>query len=339
MVKPLLILLAIAFLWSLAGCSALNRGSQAEGSQNTPTQSIFFASGSTPSTLAANNGGPVGTPTLSVMFAGQIFTAHTAQLSPAARVTPTLSGFFFANGATASPTLANPGSGTPTLSILFHKGDATQTPTLNPDNPTQATPSATPKPTNQITPTTVGSGIIAQSAIFSDTLNADWILDNSWGGKWSLDSAVNTPEGHKSVSYKPSEDFGALFFSVQKSTSHAIPRKQTMGISFRLNPGDLPLGADQLAVTVVGSNDYTYWLKGDSSVTSLNNGQIFSETRLYYLNVNRALPPNTWTEITVWLDKLQYDPMYDNVTGIYLKTDRGVQNTIYVADVTLLSSQ
>jgi hypothetical protein len=73
-------------------------------------------------------------------------------------------------------------------------------------------------------------------------------------------------------------------------------------------------------VTVLGSNSYTYWVEDDISVKSIYE-PVFSETRLYYLGVNRTIPPNTWVKVELWLDERIYDPDYRYVTGFYIKNE------------------
>ena len=62
----------------------------------------------------------------------------------------------------------------------------------------------------------------------------------------------------------------------------------------------------------------------------------FSETRLYFLGINRDIPPETWVNVEVWLDDLQYDPIYEYVTGFYIKNDEGFGQTFYVDAVRII---
>jgi hypothetical protein len=91
---------------------------------------------------------------------------------------------------------------------------------------------------------------------------------------------------------------------------------------------------------VLGSNSYTYWLANDTSVptdtTVTVEAPLFSETRLYDLHINRAIPPGTWVQVVVWLDDLIYDPEYTYVTGMYIKNNKGFLNTFYIDQVNLL---
>jgi hypothetical protein len=76
---------------------------------------------------------------------------------------------------------------------------------------------------------------------------------------------------------------------------------------------------------------------GDDSVPSPVLGEpAFSETRLYYLDINRTIPPDTWVLIEMWLDELAYEPDYEYVTGFYIKNNEGFAQTYYVDDVQLI---
>ena len=336
--------LALGLAGLLAGCSLSGKGAAAGGPLSTPTSSIFFLSGDSSIALEIKPPSQRGTPTQSSLFlsgsgSSQTPTATAAPVSKNQLQTPTLSVFF----AVASPQPTQEGTphsplphGTPTISALFDKLPPTPTDPQRTVSATVRSDSSGQNPTPSAQPVIRSAAQLKPVAVFSDSLDPNWSLDNSWGMDWAPDSAVVSPSGAKTIRFTPTEDFGGLFFTVQKSASAPYLREKTFGITFLLNPGDSTLGPDELAVTVVGSNEYPYWLKGDTSVSSENKGQMFSETRLYYLAVNRSLPPNSWTQINVWLDKLIYDPLYLNVTGIYLKTDRGVRKTIHIADVSLM---
>jgi hypothetical protein len=122
---------------------------------------------------------------------------------------------------------------------------------------------------------------------------------------------------------------------VREGVTQTYPYSAVLGISFWLNSGADTLNTDALVVTVLGSNDYGYYLPNDKSVVT-DAKNFFSETRLYYLGINRSIPPNTWVPIVLWLDSLPYDPPYKNVTGIYLKNDASFRQTFYVDQVELL---
>jgi len=141
--------------------------------------------------------------------------------------------------------------------------------------------------------------------------------------------------GNVGIEVTPQEDFGTLFFTVEKGAKETYGLDRVLGVSVWINSGDQPLNPNDLSITVVGSNDYTYWVPGDKSVAT-DSTHFFSESRLYYLGVKNTVPPNTWVEAVVRLDKLPYEPDYKYVTGIYIKNDEWFRRTFYIDQVHLL---
>ena len=141
----------------------------------------------------------------------------------------------------------------------------------------------------------------------------------------------------------PTDDFGLFFLTVRKEALKIYPRDRILGISFWLNGGAGSIATSDLAVTVTGSNKYTYWVADDTSVkvdTPVTaDTPLFSETRLYFLHINHSIPPNTWVEVILWLDDRIYDPDYDNITGVYIKNDKGFLHPYYIDDIQLLVQQ
>ncbi len=202
----------------------------------------------------------------------------------------------------------------------------------------------------------------AEQLIYDDALNPNWTLDNSFlvdydpldTKHWfeslsesSADGKATGPgknaalsTGAVAIKVTPTDDFGALFFTVQPETTTDYSLNSVLGISFWLNSGPQLLDTADLAVAVLGSNELTYWQSGDDSVLgALSNAQdaeTFSETRLYFLDINRSIPPDTWTRVFVWLDELEFQPDYEHVTGFYIKTDGNFRGTFYVDQVSLL---
>ncbi len=138
----------------------------------------------------------------------------------------------------------------------------------------------------------------------------------------------------------PTDDFGQFFLTVSKDAKKIYPRDRILGISFWLNGGANSIATSDLAVAVTGSNRYAYWVEDDTSVkvdTPVTaEAPLFPETRLYYLHINHSIPPNTWVEIILWLDDQVYDPDYKNITGIYIKNDKGFLQPYYIDDIQLL---
>lgn len=201
----------------------------------------------------------------------------------------------------------------------------------------QVTPTTAPLPTPGDTPTpapTPAPPKLITSTIFADGLVAEWTLDNSRWMRYERQGEV-VHSGDVALAFEPEEDFGSLFFTVRENARETFPYRQVMGVGFWLNAGDEELDLEDLALTVVGSNEVSYWVPGDNSVRS-DNDPIFSETRLYFLDFNLPFPANQWVYVELWLDDLVFDPVYEYVTGFYIKNDRGVFQTIYIDDVHLI---
>jgi len=168
--------------------------------------------------------------------------------------------------------------------------------------------------------------------IFDDALNENWIILENTGMTFDAASEERVNSGQHAISFTPEVDFGALYFAVKPETNTTYPFNEVIGIDFWLNSGDDFLQLDELAIAVIGSNDYYYWVEGDDSV-EFPAGETFSETRLYFLGLNRSIPPDTWVEVYLPMDSLIYDPEYRFVTGFYLKNDEGFANTLYLDDI------
>lgn len=179
---------------------------------------------------------------------------------------------------------------------------------------------------------------IAEIVIYADRLDPNWSLEQSRGVQIDPRQNDYVYLGSAAIAVTPTFDFGTIFFTVRKDAGVVYTRNQVLGISFRLSGGPNPIPNDSLAVTVVGSRRQPYWIAGETWATDPANPTAppFSETRLYFLGVNRTIPPDTWVEVVLWLDERQYDPLYTYVTGIYIKNDQEVRNPFYVDQVSLL---
>jgi hypothetical protein len=243
----------------------------------------------------------------------------------------------------SQPTAVPPNIPTPTLSSLFRdpptlvSGAPTAQPTHVLVQPTaQSIASPMPSVPN---PTRIADQVAAIS-LFDDTLNSDWSTERS--GKVNYDTASTTfvHGGEKAIMVTPTADFGQFFLTVRKGAQKIYPRERILGISFWLNGGKNSIATSDLAVTVTGSNQYTYWVADDSSVkvdTPVTaEAPLFPETRLYFLHINRTIPPNTWVEVVLWLDDQVYEPEYTYITGMYFKNDKEILTTYYIDDIQLL---
>lgn len=236
----------------------------------------------------------------------------------------------------ASP--AAPGRGEPpTVSALFDARQRAAPPTIT------RSPTATRRPTRTPGPPAAETGAapagrpsqITELVIFDETLAPDWSVDASWDVKLDLADHSHAYSGAAAVAVTPLKDYGALFFALKEGARVSFPVTNVIGVSLWLNSGDDYLTVDDLAVTIIGSNDYTYWVKDDTSV-QLGDLGTFPETRLRYLGFTRPLAPESWAEAVVELTELRYDPDYRYVTGVYIKNDQGFRRTFYVDRVVLL---
>lgn len=315
--KPSFLLL-VSGLLLLTACGGTERGEGAPTWQGTPTVAARFAM----AVLPIPHPAPAeGIPTVSLRFVGA-----QKRIGPSAGGTPTISPHFA--GATLKQAPSGPG-GTPTPAFYFAQGTplATNTPRST------GTPWPTPLPEEGEVAT---SPEFTLTYVYTDELAAGWSVTESWGVRLDLEDTTHAHGGEHAIAITPEEDYGSLFFTVVPGSPRVYPYDRTLGVRFWLNAGDEALYQDQLAVTVLGSNAYTYWEKDDKSVEITKGGSFFSETRLYYLGLNRALPAETWIEIVVWLDDLPFDPDYTYVTGLYVKSEAGLRNTFYVDDVALV---
>ena len=177
-------------------------------------------------------------------------------------------------------------------------------------------------------------------SVYGDTLNKNWTLANSQDMQYNVANQTFVHDGHTAIVSQPKKSFGKLFFSVQKDSAESYSRNKVLGLRFWLSGGTHSIATSDLAVTVLGSNQYTYWNNADNSVkidaTITPESPLFSETRLYDLGINTTIPPKTWVEVIVWLDSLQFDPEYKYVTGFYVKNDQGNFDPFYLDHIDLL---
>lgn len=189
---------------------------------------------------------------------------------------------------------------------------------------------------------------IDEIVVYNETLDPNWTVEHSQGMRYNLSATDYVLNGKTTIAITPTVDFGQFFLAVREDTDIPYARDRILGVSFWLNGGENDIATDELAVTVLGSNAYTHWVATDKSAqidAGIPDDEItadtplFSETRLYYLDINRTIPPDTWVEVIVWLDNLSYDPLYDYVTGIYIKNGEGFLNTFYIDRISLLLAE
>lgn len=246
-------------------------------------------------------------------------------------------------GVTNTPLPDDP-EATPTVFRYF---DDTELPTPLPTNTRRPTPTPrpteTPLPTATAVPDADGATSSGETAvtgdgylIFGDALDSNWTLAESWDVDYDVASTDYLHSGDYAMAVTPSDAFGAVFFAVDPETDQDFYYADVLGVSFWVNPGEQELALEDMAITVLGSNDYPYWRADDTSVANGSGEDGFSETRLYYLDFNRSLPAGEWNEVVIWLDDLIYDPQTVYLTGVYIKNGELYEGTYYIDDVTLI---
>jgi hypothetical protein len=221
---------------------------------------------------------------------------------------------------------------TPTVHSVFSTLD-TLDQSESDSYPTLERPTLTPLPT--LTPRPPLETRIV--TIYDDALHSDWSVNNSREVDYLLQDTTFSYNGENSLSYAPKVEYADLAFTVNEDSDAVYLRDDVLAVRFWLYSGDDYLENDDLAVSVVGSNAFPYWVADDDSVTVQDDLDVFPVTRLYYLDVDRDIPPDTWIQIELWLNEHEiYEPEYKYVTGIYIKNDEDFFRTIYLDDVELV---
>lgn len=218
----------------------------------------------------------------------------------------------------ASPTVASIFAISPTVAV-----SASPTATVTAERPTHIPHTATPQPT------------VYEVPVYMDSLSTGWTISNSQGMGMDLNNTAHVMSGTRAISFTPQIDYGWLYFTLEPSAPLTLPYDKVVGISLYINGGSYEIGPSDLSISIRGSNAYTYWVSSDDSV-QLSGDISFSETRLYDLEITRAIPQDTWVEVIIYPAKLIYDPSYQYITGFYLKNDQDMRRTIYIDNVTLL---
>jgi hypothetical protein len=235
-----------------------------------------------------------------------------------------------------------PPQAAPTISSMF----GTQ-PTMRPQ-PTRAGGESSALPPSaanetaiaQSTITALGEDRLVVIPVYDDGLSDGWSIDNSFQTTIDLRSQEYVDQGRFSLKAQPQITTGILYFTLDKSAAKYLLRNKIQALRFYISGGSDPLDKNAITVAIVGSNEHPYWVKNDTSVKIegrvTDNQPVFSETRLSFLGVNKAIPPKSYVKVTVWLDELIYDPTYTYVTGFYFKTDKESAPTFYIDNVSLL---
>jgi hypothetical protein len=227
----------------------------------------------------------------------------------------------------------------PTVAGIF-KPDLTSTARAVPGKqPTESPDIANPLPTQPQDQAVVSedpqsSNGETDKTIFTDQLDANWTTVGQ-DVDINLNNTKETFQGKQSIEVTPKKGFGSAYFVLGPNNTTAYTRSQILGVKFKLTGGDNSIEPSDLAIAILGSNQYTYYAANDHSVTSQYD-PVFPETRLYHLQINQTIKPHVWVDITVWLDDLLYEPVYNNFTGFYIKNDETYLQKYYIDDVQLV---
>ncbi len=227
----------------------------------------------------------------------------------------------------------------PTVNPFFAQPEAFATSLVEENSVDVATPGARPLsiPTAAIPTRDLAASQSTNIHLYTDTLDSNWRVLESPDIAVDFTNTNVVHNGRNAIAMTPSDDFSALYFVVDENAKQEYLRDKVLGLSFWISGGEALIDLEDMAVTVVGSNASPHWVEGDSSVgISTEELPLFSETRLYDLNLNHAIPSNTWVEVQVLLDELLFDPDYTYVTGFYFKNDEGFYQTVYIDDINLM---
>jgi hypothetical protein len=193
---------------------------------------------------------------------------------------------------------------------------------------------------SQVTAAALNEDKLKEVVVYDDSLRSDWSISHSFESDIDTFSKKYVYQGAYSIQVRPKFTTGTLYFTLNQTAGEPILRSRVQAIRLYLSGGDLPVNNDAIAMAVTGSNQYPYWVENDRSVKLdgrvTDNQPLFSETRLYYLDINAAIPAKTFIKVTNWLDSRTYDPSYTYLTGFYLKTDRASVPAFYVDKVSIL---
>lgn len=260
---------------------------------------------------------------LSSLFLG--CSGQLAAPSPEVRL-PTPTGLpMFADRGTA-PINSQPDSGLPNTG-------ASQSGQFNNDPVAINFPTLTPYPTATWLPSQVPPPEPVEVPIYSDSLSSGWQVvspDNEM--LFNLQSEDQAHSGTRSIAVTPNKSHGKIYIVASPSNSSTYNRPEVLGIQFWIYSGERGLDQYDLAVTAIGSNDYTYWRKDDYSVLSKTP---YEETFLRWLGYELNIAPFTWVPVQIWLNEMRFDPDYKYVTGLYITNRQGFTRTFYIDDISL----
>jgi hypothetical protein len=175
--------------------------------------------------------------------------------------------------------------------------------------------------------------------LFDDALAQGWRLSSSDDVRVDPRSTEAAIEGDRSIAVTTRRSYGEVLFTVQEASPISYLRRDIIGFRFQLYSGEDTIGFGELIVSVLGSNEFRYYVQGDESVAY--TGRVteetptFPETRLYFLDINDAIPPGTWVEIYYDIDA-QNSPDYTYITALRIRNDEVYRGTFYIDNVEIL---
>jgi len=201
-------------------------------------------------------------------------------------------------------------------------------------------PTANPTTIAQATITALGENKLIVVPVYNDVLSGSWSIKNSVQTIIDVQNQEYVDQGRFAIKAQPQSTSSILYFTLDKTIKKYLLRNKVQALRFYLSGGNYALSKESMVVAVIGSNIHPYWVKNDTSVRIegriTNKQPVFSETRLFYLGINRAIPPKTYVKVILWLNDRIYDPPYTYVTGFYIKTDKVSAPTFYIDNVSLL---
>lgn len=218
----------------------------------------------------------------------------------------------------------------------------------------QMTEEAPPEPTATSTPlpTPVPTiGLNTLELIYEDDLNPNWeIVTNA---DYALVHDRNPYSGKSSIIFTPTLGARTFMFTVKESADREYRHDEIFGITFQVSSINNHIGLDDMAMTVIGSNEVPYWKFQDFSVENVGvpnenwvgredrisnwYATVYPETLIAFLEVERAIAPKTWTPVNNWLSARLLAPPYEYVTGFYIKTGTLFEGSVQIDDIRIIA--
>ena len=209
-----------------------------------------------------------------------------------------------------------------------------------------------PTPTNTPMPTPVPTlGLETLENLYDDELHPNWeIVTNA---EYEISHDRNPYSGNASIIFTPTLGARTFMFTVKESADRAYRHDEIFGITFQVSSINNHIDLNEMAMTVVGSNEVPYWKMVDFSVENVGipnenwvgkedrisnwYATIYPETLIAFLEVDRAIAPKIWTPVNNWLPARLLAPEYEYVTGFYLKTGTFFQGTVQIDDIRIIA--